>query len=229
MAISRETLITLLQGVESNRTSDTPQQGEPLYTTDESKLFVGDGSTAGGIQVGGHGNYAWGHSAGNKYCSAHKFTGSAASAIIANFVLYVPVCVARPTTFTGIGQEIAVAGSGNARLGIYECLSDGKPGSLILDAGTVGVGTTGVKTASISQSLTGGWYWLATQYQTTAGSMMGLASTVAHPGEGMPTAISDANVYNGWAQIRSYASGFSDPAGTLIHFNGSLPSLFLSL
>ncbi len=40
--------IQLLRGVEANRSTVTPALGEPLYTTDERKLYIGDGSTAGG-------------------------------------------------------------------------------------------------------------------------------------------------------------------------------------
>ena len=41
--------IQLKRGVESNRSGVTPVIGELIYTTDEIKMFIGDGSTAGGI------------------------------------------------------------------------------------------------------------------------------------------------------------------------------------
>jgi len=41
------------RGTDGNRTSITPAQGEPIYTTDTKKLYVGDGTTAGGVEVGG--------------------------------------------------------------------------------------------------------------------------------------------------------------------------------
>lgn len=40
------------RGLETNRSSETPASGEPLWTTDEKRLYVGDGSTAGGVRVG---------------------------------------------------------------------------------------------------------------------------------------------------------------------------------
>lgn len=43
--------IKIKRGLEANRTSITPQSGELLYTTDQKKVYVGDGSTAGGIAV----------------------------------------------------------------------------------------------------------------------------------------------------------------------------------
>jgi hypothetical protein len=43
--------LRLRRGLESNRLSITPADGEPIYTTDGKKLYIGDGSTAGGIAV----------------------------------------------------------------------------------------------------------------------------------------------------------------------------------
>lgn len=40
------------RGLEANRTSVTPAEGELIYTTDQKKLYVGDGTTAGGVAVG---------------------------------------------------------------------------------------------------------------------------------------------------------------------------------
>lgn len=51
--------IKLRRGLESGRTSITPESGEPIWVTDEKKLYVGDGSTAGGILVSGGGGSSW--------------------------------------------------------------------------------------------------------------------------------------------------------------------------
>ena len=45
--------LQLRRGTDSNRLSITPVVGEPIFTTDTKKLFIGDGSTAGGIIVSG--------------------------------------------------------------------------------------------------------------------------------------------------------------------------------
>jgi len=45
--------IQMRRGVEAQRTLITPDVGEPLFTTDNKQLFVGDGVTAGGLFVGG--------------------------------------------------------------------------------------------------------------------------------------------------------------------------------
>jgi len=45
--------ILIKRGIENNRSSITPSSGELILTTDTHQVFVGDGSTAGGIRVSG--------------------------------------------------------------------------------------------------------------------------------------------------------------------------------
>ncbi len=45
--------IQVRRGLESQRTAIVPDAGEPLFTTDNKQLFIGDGATAGGLFVGG--------------------------------------------------------------------------------------------------------------------------------------------------------------------------------
>jgi hypothetical protein len=47
--------LRLRRGTNADRTTITPVQGEPIYTTDTKQLYIGDGTTAGGVQVGGGG------------------------------------------------------------------------------------------------------------------------------------------------------------------------------
>ena len=44
-------IIKIRRGLEANRSGQTPAEGEFLYTTDEKKLYIGDGTTAGGNLV----------------------------------------------------------------------------------------------------------------------------------------------------------------------------------
>jgi hypothetical protein len=48
--------IQVKRGLEANRASFTPDVGEPLWVTDASKLYIGDGTTAGGkgVSMDGH-------------------------------------------------------------------------------------------------------------------------------------------------------------------------------
>ena len=47
--------LKLRRGTNADRTSITPVEGEPIYTTDTKKLYIGDGTTAGGTEIGGGG------------------------------------------------------------------------------------------------------------------------------------------------------------------------------
>lgn len=49
--------IQVKRGLEANRAAVTPAAGEFLYVTDTKSVFVGDGTTAGGNQVGASGAY----------------------------------------------------------------------------------------------------------------------------------------------------------------------------
>lgn len=43
--------LQIRRGLEADRTSITPAAGEPLFTTDTKNLYIGDGTTAGGVLV----------------------------------------------------------------------------------------------------------------------------------------------------------------------------------
>jgi hypothetical protein len=47
--------LKLRRGTETGRTAITPAEGEPIFTTDTKQLYIGDGTTAGGVAVGGGG------------------------------------------------------------------------------------------------------------------------------------------------------------------------------
>ena len=50
--------LKLRRGTEANRTSITPAEGEIIYVTDTKKIYVGDGTTPGGVLQGGSGGGA---------------------------------------------------------------------------------------------------------------------------------------------------------------------------
>ena len=47
--------LQLRRGTDAERQGITPESGEPIWTTDTKELWIGDGSTAGGIAIGGAG------------------------------------------------------------------------------------------------------------------------------------------------------------------------------
>ena len=47
--------LKLRRGTNAGRTAITPAEGEPIFTTDTKQLYIGDGTTAGGVVIGGGG------------------------------------------------------------------------------------------------------------------------------------------------------------------------------
>ncbi len=45
------TTIQIKRGVTANRSAHVGQSGEPMWDTEQKKLYVGDGSTSGGVGV----------------------------------------------------------------------------------------------------------------------------------------------------------------------------------
>jgi len=75
------------------------------------------------------------------------------------------------STFTKIGVEINGSGTASsvARLGIYDDLNS-KPDTLLLDAGTVDITSTGYKEITINQAVQFGMVWLAVVPQNVSGN-----------------------------------------------------------
>jgi hypothetical protein len=78
-----------------------------------------------------------------------------------------PITFGASVTITriGIGNN-SFTTTGNTRLGIYSCDTDGMPLTLVLDAGTVSTTATGWFYITISQTLTAGRYWIAVVKQS---------------------------------------------------------------
>lgn len=83
-------------------------------------------------------------------------------------------------TFDRIGCETTTSpGSGNVRLGIYNCGDNGLPSTVALDAGQVDSATAAVKEITISHTLTPGRYWLVIASQGATVSIRTIAHAVA--------------------------------------------------
>jgi hypothetical protein len=93
--------------------------------------------------------------------------GGAVQDTVYGVPFYVPgLCVA-----TAMGCEVVTSAGGATsvtRLGLY-ANGEGRPGALILDAGTVATATTGVKSITgLYAPLRPGWYWLVMSAQVNA-------------------------------------------------------------
>ncbi len=103
---------------------------------------------------------------------------------LANKLIAMPIVVPVNITLDNIAIKVTTLAAGNARLGIYNDDGNMYPNALVLDAGTVDTSTTGVKTISINQALTGNnLYWLVVVFNATP-TVNGFSSGSGLPGLG---------------------------------------------
>jgi hypothetical protein len=145
----------------------------------------------------------------------------------ANITNYLPIFFPTTTTIDRIGCLTAGTFSGTAsvRLGIYNN-NDGRPGTLLLDAGTVAptAASTGYQ-ITISQVLSPGLYWVAFNTITAASTNVfygttnsATAVTPTLIGQGITALTGNAGTIFGFQQSVNVTSGYANP-GTLINHN----------
>lgn len=142
--------------------------------------------------------------------------------MVANTTYYTPFYLAEQATFDRIAiRTQGFSGSSVVRLGIYNN-SNGKPSTLVLDAGTVApTATTTTYTITINQTLSAGWYWLAANSQTAATTNVYTGSTsFIGVGIGRFPANSSLN-FTSYCWSESEVTGAFSTAGTVSETNGS--------
>ena len=129
-----------------------------------------------------------------------------AQTIGANTLWAIPFIVARDMTVDRIAIEVsALAEGASARLGIYNNGTNLYPGSLLLDAGTVSVATTGIKTITINQALPKGIYWMV----VVSDGNPSLSSLYIYYGSTFILGLREDNFsysYLGWSVAFTYAA-----------------------
>ncbi len=115
-----------------------------------------------------------------RWYNPHLVGGTATVAPTASELRLLPVYVPVPRTIDRVGCNVSTAGTAGhvARLGVYNVDPvTGLPTTVLVDAGTVAVDTTGVKEVVVSATLHGlHWLGLTAQSGTfTALSTLGLA------------------------------------------------------
>jgi hypothetical protein len=89
-----------------------------------------------------------------------------------NRMEYVPTVVSKSISVDRIAVNVSVAEAGaTPRLGIYGRSATNRPGSLILDCGTVDASTTGTKIITINTTIPAGLFFLAVAYQGASSSL----------------------------------------------------------
>ena len=132
-------------------------------------------------------------------------TALTTGAITANRLYAIPFLVSGTHTYTKIGIYVGTLSAGNVRLGIYNNLDgDVYPGALLLDAGVVDVGSTGLKEVVISLQLQPGLYWLALGGSSTP-TLRAIAVAGAMPILGLDNAFNTTPGI-GWYVAFTYAA-----------------------
>lgn len=134
-----------------------------------------------------------------------------------NRCLLAPFLVPRAASFDRIGIEVTTAAAtAVVRLGIYNS-ANGLPTTVLLDAGTVDASTTGAKEITISQTLTPGWWFLASVVQVASGVVI---RCKVGPGPGIfEFAVGTASLVGGMFQssmsgaLATYTNGLSGNIG----------------
>jgi hypothetical protein len=151
--------------------------------------------------------------------STTNITGTTAATV--NTTYYTPIQFSQAVTVDRIGIVTTTGFSGTAsvRLGIF-ANTNGRPGNLILDAGTVAPSASGTAyTITISQSLAAGVYWVAMNSITAASTNSFYyipnqnASFNVLFGGAIGTGITNGGVTT-FTQSYTATSGFANP-GTL--------------
>jgi hypothetical protein len=154
----------------------TPSAGDRWVDSDTGILYtyVNDGDSSAWIDFSGSG-YAGANGIGSvvPMVSGYYYRPAGSNSSVSpaeDRVGFLPLFVPTTTTFDRMAIRTGgtFSGSGVVRLGIYSD-SNGVPGSLVLDAGTVA--TSAASTTyeiTISQTVAPGLYWLAFCSQTNA-------------------------------------------------------------
>jgi len=215
--------IVIRRGVEADRGSFTPEEGELLVTTDRSELFVGDGSTAGGVKLGPIPSAPAPRAPWYYYASCQS-TVATTAAVSPNAAIYQPWYVSSKISLDRIGVYCTSAGTAShkVRVGLYDTAPDGQvPQDLIVNSGELICNTTGRIQATIAVTLEPGLYWtcILGNNATPAFSAQNFLGTIPQLGNAAGT-VTFPNTY---FQVALYASGLPSRAAVLSSLAANAP------
>lgn len=154
---------------------------------------------------------------------------SAAGSLAADTLYAIPIWFSSTETWTRIGIDVFFADAGkSARLGIYNNSASNRPGTLLVDAGTVSVAVAAAVEATISQSLAANTlYWLAIVTDTATaqfrqGSLDVGANTWVY-GVDDPLQFNDGISFG----VAHAFGALPDPFGTVDTTVGKMPLIWL--
>lgn len=155
-----------------------------------------------------------------RYYTGSDQSLSGGKSITTTDVVCHPFAVPRDCTLDRIGIYISTAVAGNIRLGIMNSRnSDGLMGTVLLDAGTVSISTTGFKEITISQALKAHTlYWLA--YTADTAGATGWGTNVSGWGYDLGRTLGTLDAPSKAAYITGHTAGAAlpDMTGSTIQF-----------
>lgn len=130
-------------------------------------------------QTPGSGSLSLGYATGQYYLlnTVGTSSGTQSGSVSADELRIVPFAVSETNTFDRFDFQVSSgsAAGTSCRLGIYNSV-DGLPGTVFVDFGTVVTDANGVKTITINQAFTAGYYWAAVHSEGTTG-VLGFSAT----------------------------------------------------
>lgn len=171
------------------------------------------GTTAGTVAAGDDARFSGAHKAGLYYAPNGVVTTAGAFTLGQMFLW--PFMVGKAWSVDRVGIVVGTAANFAQRFGLYADQSDGTPGALLNDWGTIDGNTpTGWKEITISKTFQPGVYWLACVMQGSVAGQVGRVSLIdlfpRFAFTGTPVAASIAPF-----RRDGVTAGLPDPAGTL--------------
>lgn len=146
---------------------------------------------------------------------------STAGAMVDKQINWLSILLPGSQAFDRIGVDVTATGSGTARLGIYSDTGGGFPKHVLLDAGTVSLGSLGLKqlTISFTTGTRPNWYWLACYIQN-AGATTPNIQIGGIPADEVLAAANQPGGNVGYRALNVVTAGLPDPPpGTIAETN----------
>jgi len=211
--------LQIRRGVEADRTSFTPASGEPLFVIDTQKVYIGDGSTAGGVEVGGGGG------GGGGFTPVRQVYLSTTSGITIPSGATLLHIIARGAGGGGAGGAVGNSGAarcggggggpGNCSMHTKVRAADITDGTISVVIGAGGSGGLGAQTVdgTVGNGSTGGQTYVQATFKGTANSKLTMAGN-GYGGYGSATGVSASGATN-------YGVGYPGTGGGTSRNNGN--------
>lgn len=172
--------------------------------------------------------FGMGDGSGPVYASNPFQTNLTGAAQSADLLEMYPIYLPRKRTITKIAIYLNSSVAGNARLGLYNMLPDGQPGTLIVDGGTVSTAAAAqVAEVTVSQVVHAGWVWGSCTFNAAANVYRANSFMHAIGVELIAGGNSSASSFNGLYRNRTYAAFGSDESGNTFKRNPISTAMYI--